>query len=113
MSGSLQLSHTDSSKAGLEEEVSDSFPDSGPMEVWKFHLEDVRGPVCTTQKVTILLFSTLSVHANSSVKGHFMEVHVLMELTPGPHLPAAVVPMVTYGELHPGSSRVPIYLCMV
>ena len=36
-----------------------------------------------------------------------MEVHVLMELMPGPQLPAAVVSTVTYGELHPGSSRVP------
>ena len=29
---------------------------------------------------------------------------------PGPQLPAAVVPMVTYKELHPGSSSVPICL---
>ena len=29
---------------------------------------------------------------------------------PGPQLPPAVVPMATYGELHPGSSRVPICL---
>ena len=39
-----------------------------------------------------------------------MQVHVLMELTPGPQLPRAVVPMVTYGGLHRGSSRVPICL---
>ena len=39
-----------------------------------------------------------------------MWVHVLMELMLGPQLPAAVVPTVTYGELHPGSSRVPICL---
>ena len=39
-----------------------------------------------------------------------MWVHVLMELIPGPQLPAAVVPTVTYGELHPGSLRVPICL---
>ena len=39
-----------------------------------------------------------------------MQVHVLMEPMPGPQLPAAVVPMVTYGELHPGSSRVLICL---
>ena len=80
------------------------------MEVQKFHLDDVRGPVCTTQKVTILLFSTVSVHANTSVKGNCMQVHVLTELTPGPQLPAAVVLTGTYGELHPGSSRVPICL---
>ena len=29
---------------------------------------------------------------------------------PGPQLPAAAVPTATYGELHPGSSRVPICL---
>ena len=39
-----------------------------------------------------------------------MQVHVLMELTPGPQLPTAVVLMVTYEELHLGSSRVPICL---
>ena len=31
-----------------------------------------------------------------------------MDPVPGPQLPAAVVPMATYGELHPGSLRVPI-----
>ena len=39
-----------------------------------------------------------------------MQVHVLTELVPGPQLPAAVVPMVTYRELHLRSSRVPICL---
>ena len=33
-----------------------------------------------------------------------------MEPVPGPHLPAAVVPTATYGELHCGSSRVPVCL---
>ena len=80
------------------------------MEVWKFCLDDVRGPVCTTQKVTILPFITVSVHANTSVKGHCMQVHVLTEPMPGPQLPAAVVPTVTYGEFHHWSSRVPICL---
>ena len=32
------------------------------------------------------------------------------ELMPGPQLLAAVVPMVTYGDLHPGSSKIPICL---
>ena len=40
-----------------------------------------------------------------------MRVHVLRELSFGPQLPAAVVPTATYGELHPGSSRVPVCLC--
>ena len=34
-----------------------------------------------------------------------------MEPVLGPQLPAAVVPTATYGELHPGSSRVPVCLC--
>ena len=40
-----------------------------------------------------------------------MKVHVLMEPVLGPQLPAAVVPIATYGELHPGSLRVPVCLC--
>ena len=40
-----------------------------------------------------------------------MKVHVLMEPALGPQLPAAVVRIATYGELCPGSSRVPICLC--
>ena len=76
----------------------------------KFCLNDVKGLVHTMQKVTIPHFSTVSVHTNSSVKGHCMWVHVFMELVPGTQLPAAVVLTVTYGELHPRSSRVPISL---
>ena len=82
------------------------------MEVKKFCLHGVRGPVHSTQKVTIgNPFSTVSVHANASVKGHYIQVYVFMELTPGPQLPTAVVPTVTYEKLHPGSSRMPICLC--
>ena len=40
-----------------------------------------------------------------------MWVHMLMEPMPGPQLPTVVLPTVTYGELHLGSSRVPICLC--
>ena len=40
-----------------------------------------------------------------------MQVHVLTELALGPQLPAVVVPTATYGELCPGSSRVPVCLC--
>ena len=111
MSGSLQLSLASLDKNRIEEGKKCSSQEGAPMEVWRFCLDDVRGPVCTTWKVTILLFSTVSVHANSSVKGHCMQVHVLMELMPSPQLPAAVVPMVTCGEQHPGSSRVPICPC--
>ena len=68
MSGSLQLPHTSSNKTGEGREVSHSSPRDDPMEVWKFCLDDFRGPVCTTQKVTIPPFSTVCVHTNSSVK---------------------------------------------
>ena len=111
MSGLLQLSCINSSKTEKEEEVSHPSPGSDPMEVQKFSLYDVKGPVCTTQKVTIPPFGTVSVHTNTSVKGHCIQVHVLTELMLGPQLPAAVVLTMMYGELHPGSSRVPIYLC--
>ena len=40
-----------------------------------------------------------------------MQLHILMELVLGPQLPVAVVPTATCGELHPGSSRVPVCLC--
>ena len=111
MSGSLQLSHISSARSRVEEEAKHFSQVDDPMEVRKFCLDDVRGPVCTTQKVTIPQFSTVSVHANSSVKGHYIQVHVLTELTVSPQLPATVVPMTIYGGLHLGSSRVPICLC--
>ena len=56
-------------------------------------------------------FQTMTLKGNASVKGHCMKVHVLTEPALGPQLPAAVVPIATYRELHPGSSRVPICLC--
>ena len=111
MSGSLQLPCTSSNETRVEKEVIYSSPRGDPMEVREFCLDDVRGPVCTTQKVTILPFSMISVHANFSVKGHCIWVHILMELMQGPQLSTVVVPMVTYGELCLGSSRVPICLC--
>ena len=76
----------------------------------KFQLDDVKGLVHTTQKVTIPPFSTINVQANTSVRGHCMQVHVLMELALIPQFPATVVPTATYGELCPGSSRVPVCL---
>ena len=71
MSQSLQLPHTSSNKTGVEKEVSHSSPSDDPVEVRKYCLDNVRGPVHTTWKVTIPPFSTLSVHANSNVKGHY------------------------------------------
>ena len=81
------------------------------MEVQKYQLDGVKGAVHTTQKVTIPQFQTMTLKGNAGVKGHCMKVHVLTEPALGPQLPAAVVPIATYGELHPGSSRVLICLC--
>ena len=102
MSGLLQLSHSSSEKLKLE---------TLSVEVQKYQLDGVKGAVCTTQKVTIPPFQTVNIKVNISVKGHCMKVHVLMEPILGPQLPAAVVPRATYGELHPGSLRVPVCLC--
>ena len=95
MAGPLQLSHTSFNKSGVEEEVSHPSQSSGPVEVRKFCFNDIRGLVCTTWNVTIPPFGTVSVHANSSVKGHCMWVHALTEPVPVSQLPAAVVPMAT------------------
>ena len=107
MSGSLQLSCSSSEKLALQ----DLSGESDSVEVWKYQLDGVKGAVHTTQKVTIPLFHTMTIKGNAGVKGHCMKVHVLMEPALGPQLPAAVVPIATYGELHPGSLRVPICLC--
>ena len=56
-------------------------------------------------------FQTVNIKANTVVKGHCMKVHVLTEPMLSPQLLAAVVPIATYGELHPGSLRVPVCLC--
>ena len=107
MSGSLQLSHSNSEKLAKQ----NSFGESDPVEVQKYQLDGVKGAVCTTQKVTIPPFQTLTLKGNAGIKGHCMKVHVLTEPALSPQLPAAVVPIAMYGELHPGSSRVPVCLC--
>ena len=106
MSGSLQLSHSSSEKLALQ----NLSGESDPVEVQKYQLDGAKGAVCTTQKVTIPPFQTMTIKGNAGVKGHCMKVHVLMEPALSPQLLAAVVPIATYGELHPGSSRVPICL---
>ena len=107
MSGLVQLSRSSSEKLALQ----NLSRESDPVEVQKHQLDGVKGAVCTTQKVTIPPFQTMTVKGNAGVKGHCMKVHVLTEPVLGPQLPAAVVPIATYGELHPGSSQVPICLC--
>ena len=111
MPGLLQLTCTGSDKTEMGEGRGHPSTKSYPMGVRKFCLDDVKGTVSTTWKVNIPPFSTVNMQANSSVKGHCMWVHVVTELAPGPQLPAPVVSTATYGELHPGSSRVPICMC--
>ena len=99
MSGSLQLSHSSSEKLKIE----NFSRENDPVEVQKYQLDGVKAAVHTTQKVTIPPFQTINIKANAGVKGHCMKVHVLTEPVLGPQLPAAMVPIATYGELHPGS----------
>ena len=106
MSGLLQLSHSSSEKL-----KSENFSgENDPVEVQKYQLDGVKGAVCTTQNVMIPPFQTINIKANAGVKGHCRKVYVLTEPALGPQLPAAVVPIATYGELHPGSLRVPVCL---
>ena len=111
MLGSLQLSHSSSDKSEVTKGATSSSQQGDTVEVQKFQLNDIKGLVCTTQKVTIPPLSTINVWANTSVKCHCMQVHVIMELALGCQLPAAVVPTATYGELYTGSSRIPVCLC--
>ena len=111
MLGLLHLSHSGSDKSKIGEGANCSPQRSNPVDVWKFWLDDIKGLVCTTQKVTFPPFGTVNVQANTSVRGHCMWVHVLREPALSCQLPTAVVPTATYGELHPGSSGVPVCLC--
>ena len=74
-----------------------------------FLLEQVKGPVRTTKAITLNPFETLSISAQSTVRGHHKRVHVVTERVqknPGP----AVVSVNGYSVLHPGSSRVQVAL---
>ena len=90
MSGSMQLPCTSSNKIwGGKRGIVIPVLGMTPWRCRKFCLDDVRGPVCTTHGRSPFPHSApVSVHANSSVKGHCMWVHVLTELMPGPQLPA-------------------------
>ena len=55
------------------------FPVSNPVASRGFCLDDVWGPVHTTQKLTIPLFGTVSLHGHTGVWGHCMQVHMLAE----------------------------------
>ena len=109
ISGLLQLSHSSSDRSEMTKGATSSSQGSDPVEVQKFQLNDVKGPLLNTQKVTILPFGTINVWANTSVRGYCIWVHVLTEPALGLQLPATVVSTATHGELHPGSSRVPVW----
>ena len=110
MSGSLQLPHTDLKGNGeVGKEVT---PSTGPnpMASREFCLDDVWRPVHTTRRITIPPFGTISIHGNTGVWGHCMQVHMLTEPACGAQLPISMVLTATYGELHLRSSQVPICL---
>ena len=107
---SLQLSHSSSDRSKPGEKLKDFSQENDPVKVWKSQLDGIKGTVHTTQKVTIPPFHMVKVGTNTSVKGHCMKVHVLTEPELSPQWPALLVPIATYGELHPGSSRVPVCL---
>ena len=103
MSGSLQLPYTTSKEdRGVGKEVTPS-PSSNPAASRGFYLDDVQGPVCTTQKVTIPQSGTVGIHGDTGVLGHCKWVHVLAEPAGDPKLPASMEPTATYRELHPRS----------
>ena len=79
MSGPLKLSHSSSYQSEVTKGATSSSQQGGTVEVQKFWLNDVKGSVYTTQKVTIPPFGTINVWANTSVMGHWMQVHVLTE----------------------------------
>ena len=86
MSGLLQLPHTgqngtrdQGAKGGVHSSLG-----VDTLRLKEFCLDDVQGPVCTTWRVTIPPFGTVSIHSNTSVRGHCMWVHVLAEPTLGP-----------------------------
>ena len=61
MLGSLQLSCGNPGKCKVTAGAISSFQQGGTVEVWKFCLNDIKGSVCTTQKVTIPPFSTINI----------------------------------------------------
>ena len=72
MLGLLQLSCSSSHKNSTGEVLKSCSQKGDPVEVPKFCLDDIKGLVCTTQKVIILPFHTINVCASTSVKGHCM-----------------------------------------
>ena len=111
MSRSLQLPCTGSNGTGVEKDVAPSSTRIDTVEeqnsAWK--MSEVQS---TPHRGSLFPhLAQISVHSNTNVRGHCMWVHVLTEPMSGPQLPTVVVLIVTYRELHLGSSQVPICLC--
>ena len=90
MSGLLQVSPTNGT--GVEKEAIHSSLGIDTVDVKEFCLDDVWGPVCTIHP-----FGMVSTHGNTSVRGHCMQVHLLVEPTPGPQ-----VTFISGANCHPG-----------
>ena len=93
MSGLLQLSHSSSDKSEMTKGATGSSQKSDPVEVQKFQLDVVKGPVHTTQKVIILPFGTINVWANTSVRGH-------LHVSTCPHRTGAWSPVASSTGIH-------------
>ena len=86
ISPSLQLSYEQTGDKDLAEGATLSTT-SGPTVSKEFHLDDIKGHVYTTQRITIPLFVTINVPCKTNIRGHCMWVHVLAELVQVPQLP--------------------------
>ena len=84
MFGSLQLPCTSQNRTGMEKEVVPSSPGVDTVEVNKFWLDKVQDHVCTSQRVTIPPLGTVSIHSNTSIRGHCMQVHILAKANTRP-----------------------------
>ena len=111
MSRSLQLPYTSSSRTWVEKEAIHSSLWINTVEVKEICLDDVWAQF-TLHRGLLSLCSVLSVYMAIPVSGDTVCGFMCLQsqLQPPPQLPTSVVLTVTYGELHSGSSQVPIYL---
>ena len=110
MSGSLQQPWTDSMGNWEVGKMVTPSPGSDPTASREFCLDDVPRPVHTTWRTTIPPSGTISIHGNTGIWGHCMQVHMLAEPAWGSQFPTSMILTATYGELHLCSSQVPICL---
>ena len=109
ISGLLQLPHKCVGGQGFYK-WGNSLCSPKPYCTKEFHLDNVQGHIHTTRRVTIPLFGTINIHGKTDIWGLCMQVHVLAETAKGPQLPPSIVLTAKYGQVHPGSSQVPICL---